>query len=120
MSENTPNRNKLMKKLSKGLLVSTPMVVAAFSMSPIANAGPSNCPAGSTYTGGICLVTSSSTPSYQRSTYQAQPEATGEAEASSYGSGTAAKGEAEASSYGSGTVDKAKGEAEAVKKRYGS
>lgn len=124
MNETTQNRKKLMKKLSKGLLVSTPMVVAAFSMSQIASAAPGNCPAGSTFSGGICLVTSSSTSTYQGSTYQgstyqAQPEAAGEAEASSYGSGTAeAKGEAEASSYGSGTVHQAKGEAEASS--YGS
>ena len=86
MSDNSQNRKKLMKKLSKGLLVSTPMVVAAFSMSQIASAAPGNCPAGSTFTGGICLVTSSSTSTYQGSTYQgstyqAQPEAAGEAEA---------------------------------------
>ena len=57
MTENMQNRSKLMKKLSKGLIVSTPLVVAAFSMSPVANA-QLNCPAGSTYSGGICLATS--------------------------------------------------------------
>jgi len=60
------SRKRLVQKLSKNLSVATPLVVAAFSMSQIATAQSSNCPAGSTYTLGICLVT---TPS------QAQPEA---------------------------------------------
>lgn len=110
---NNINRKRLVKKLSKNLSVATPLVVAAFSMSQVATAQSSNCPAGSTYTLGICLVTTPSqaqpeaqtTSSLYRSTsyqtngeaeagsaYKAQPEATGEAEA---GSAYKAKGEAE-------------------------
>ena len=110
---NNINRKRLVKKLSKNLSVATPLVVAAFSMSQVATAQSSNCPAGSTYTLGICLVTTPSqaqpeaqtTSSLYRSTsyqtngeaeagsaYKAQPEATGEAEA---GSAYKAKREAE-------------------------
>ena len=82
MSKNTQSRNKLVQKLSKNLIVATPLVVAAFGMSQVATAQAGNCPAGSTLSGGICLASST----YQAPTYQAQPEATGEAEAPSYNS----------------------------------
>ena len=128
---NNINRKRLVKKLSKNLSVATPLVVAAFSMSQVATAQSSNCPAGSTYTLGICLVTTPSqaqpeaqtTSSLYRSTsyqtngeaeagsaYKAQPEATGEAEAgSAYKAQPEATGEAEA-----GSAYKAKGEAEST------
>ncbi len=129
---NNINRKRLVKKLSKNLSVATPLVVAAFSMSQVATAQSSNCPAGSTYTLGICLVTTPSqaqpeaqtTSSLYRSTsyqtngeaeagsaYKAQPEATGEAEA---GSAYKAKGEAESTgAVYQPTSYQANGEAEA-------
>ena len=129
---NNINRKRLVKKLSKNLSVATPLVVAAFSMSQVATAQSSNCPAGSTYTLGICLVTTPSqaqpeaqtTSSLYRSTsyqtngeaeagsaYKAQPEATGEAEA---GSAYNAKGEAESTgAVYQPTSYQANGEAEA-------
>ena len=129
---NNINRKRLVKKLSKNLSVATPLVVAAFSMSQVATSQSSNCPAGSTYTLGICLVTTPSqaqpeaqtTSSLYRSTsyqtngeaeagsaYKAQPEATGEAEA---GSAYKAKGEAESTgAVYQPTSYQANGEAEA-------
>ena len=64
------SRKQLVKKLSKNLGIATPLVVAAFGMAQVATAQSSNCPAGSTYTQGVCLVTSSS---------YGQPEARSEA-----------------------------------------
>ena len=123
------SRKKLALKLSKNLGVATPLVVAAFGMAQVATAQSSNCPAGSTYTQGICLVTQSSqarpapVSTYRPageaeagSSYHAKPEAeagssykaTGEAEAgSAYKAQPEATGEAEA-----GSAYKAKGEAE--------
>ena len=104
------SRKRLVQKLSKNLSVATPLVVAAFSMSQIATAQSSNCPAGSTYTLGICLVTTPSQAQpeaqttgtiYQPTSYQATGEAepTGEAEAgSAYKAQPEATGEAEAGS----------------------
>ena len=115
------SRKRLVQKLSKNLSVATPLVVAAFSMSQIATAQSSNCPAGSTYTLGICLVTTPSQAQpeaqttgtiYQPTSYQATGEAepTGEAEAgSAYKAQPEATGEAEA-----GSAYKASGEAEAA------
>jgi len=103
MTENKQNRSRLIRKLSKSLIVSTPLVVAAFSVTQIANAQSVNCPAGSKLSSdGFCMVTS---------TYEAPTsEATGEAEAgSSYKAQPEATGEAEGSTY------KATGEAEALK-----
>jgi len=98
MTIHTQSRSRLIRKLSKGLVLSTPLVLAAFSMSPIAHAQSSNCPAGSKLSSdGFCMVTS---------TYEARPVATGEAEA---GSAHKAAGEAEA-----GSAHKAVGEAEAT------
>ena len=119
MSKNTQTRNQLMQKLSKKLVVATPLVVAAFGMSQVATAQV-NCPAGSTPSGGICLATSSNqAPTYQSPTYTAQPEATGSSykshgEAEATGSAYKAKGEAEAT----GSAYKAKGEAEATGSAY--
>ena len=113
MTENTQSRSRLIRKLSKGLVLSTPLAVAAFAMSPIANAQSSNCPAGTKLSSdGFCVVTS---------TYEARPEATGEGEAeassASHGSDYKAKGEAEgeaeASSDTYSSSYKATGEAEA-------
>ena len=115
------SRKRLVQKLSKNLSVATPLVVAAFSMSQIATAQSSNCPAGSTYTLGICLVTTPSQAQpeaqttgtiYQPTSYQAsgEAEATGEAEGSSY----KASGEAEATGEAEGSSYKASGEAEAA------
>ena len=109
MSKKTQNRSQLIQNLSKKLVVATPLVVAAFGMSQVATAQSSNCPAGSTYTGGICLASST----YQAPTYQAQPEATGEAEAQ-----PEATGEAEAGSTSFGSDYKAQGEAEATGSAY--
>ena len=103
MSDYNQSRERLARKLTKKLGVATPLVVAAFSMSQVATAQSSNCPAGSTYTLGICLVTTPSQAQpeaqttgtiYQPTSYQAsgEAEATGEAEGSSY----KASGEAEA------------------------
>ena len=103
MSDINQSRERLARKLTKKLGVATPLVVAAFSMSQVATAQSSNCPAGSTYTLGICLVTTPSQAQpeaqttgtiYQPTSYQAsgEAEATGEAEGSSY----KASGEAEA------------------------
>ena len=103
MSDFNQSRERLARKLTKKLGVATPLVVAAFSMSQVATAQSSNCPAGSTYTLGICLVTTPSQAQpeaqttgtiYQPTSYQAsgEAEATGEAEGSSY----KASGEAEA------------------------
>ena len=103
MSDFNQSRERLARKLTKKLGVATPLVVAAFSMSQVATAQSSNCPAGSTYTLGICLVTTPSQAQpeaqttgtiYQPTSYQAsgEAEATGKAEGSSY----KASGEAEA------------------------
>jgi len=130
MSKNTQSRRQLIHKLSKNLVVATPLAVAAFGMSQVATAQAGNCPAGSTLSGGICLATSSyQTPTYSAqpeaeatgSSYQAQPEA--EATGSSYqaqpeaeatGSAYKAQGEAEAT----GSAYKAQGEAEATGSAY--
>jgi len=112
MIKNPQSRSQLMQKLSKNLLVATPLVVAAFGMNQVATAQAGNCPAGSTLTGGICLATST----YQAPTYQAQPEATGEAEAA--GSAYKAAGEAEAEAEAAGSAYKATGEAEAAGSAY--
>ena len=42
------SRKRLVRKLTKKLGAATPLVVAAFSMSQVATAQSSNCPAGST------------------------------------------------------------------------
>ena len=100
------SRKRLVRKLTKKLGAATPLVVAAFSMSQVATAQSSNCPAGSTYTLGICLITTPSQAQpeaqttgtiYQPTSYQAsgEAEATGEAGA---GSAYKATGEAEAAS----------------------
>jgi len=112
MSKNTQSRSQLIQKLSKKLVVATPLVVAAFGMSQVATAQAGNCPAGSTLSGGICLATSS----YQTPTYRAQPEATGEAESSSYTASGEAEGTGEAEATGSSY--KASGEAEATGSAY--
>ena len=105
------SRKQLAKKLSKNLGMATPLVVAAFGMAQVATAQSSNCPPGSTYTQGVCLVTSSSYGQPEASTvYRPAPEAeagsahkaSGEAE----GSAHKARGEAE------GSAHKAKSEAE--------
>jgi len=84
MSKNTQTRSQLMQKLSKKLVVATPLVVAAFGMSQVATAQV-NCPAtGSAY------------------------KAKGEAEATGSDYKAKAKGAAEAA----GSAYKAKGEAE--------
>ena len=117
------SRKQLAKKLSKNLGMATPLVVAAFGMAQVATAQSSNCPPGSTYTQGICLVTSSSYGQPEASTvYRPAPEAeagsahkaSGEAEGSAHkasgeaeGSAHKASGEAEA-----GSAHKASGEAE--------
>jgi len=106
------SRKQLAKKLSKNLGMATPLVVAAFGMAQVATAQSSNCPPGSTYTQGICLVTSAprvvSTPTYRPaaeagSAYKAKGEAEGSAhKAKSEAEGSAykkAKGEAEGSAY---------------------
>ena len=121
MSDYNQSRERLARKLTKKLGVATPLVVAAFSMSQVATAQSSNCPAGSTYTLGICLVTTPSQAQpeaqttgtiYQPTSYQAsgEAEATGEAEGSSY----KASGEAEATGEAEGSSYKASGEAEAA------
>ena len=122
MSKNTQNRKQLMQKLSKKLIVATPLVVAAFGMNQMATAQAGNCPAGSTFTGGICLSTTPARAStYQAqpeattstyNSYRAQPEATGEAEAA--GSAYKPAGEAEAA----GSAYKPAGEAEATVSAY--
>ena len=104
------SRKQLAKKLSKNLGMATPLVVAAFGMAQVATAQSSNCPPGSTYTQGICLVTSAprvvSTPTYRPAAEAGSAhKASGEAEA---GSAHKASGEAEA-----GSAHKASGEAEA-------
>ena len=132
MSDFNQSRERLARKLTKKLGVATPLVVAAFSMSQVATAQSSNCPAGSTYTLGICLVTTPSQAQpeaqttgtiYQPTSYQAsgEAEATGEAEGSSYkasgeaeGSSYKASGEAEATGEAEGSSYKASGEAEAA------
>ena len=117
------SRKQLAKKLSKNLGMATPLVVAAFGMAQVATAQSSNCPPGSTYTQGVCLVTSSSYGQPEASTvYRPAPEAeagsahkaSGEAEGSAHkasgeaeGSAHKASGEAEA-----GSAHKASGEAE--------
>ena len=122
MTETSKNRSRLIRKLSKGLILSTPLVVAAFSVSPIANAQSSNCPAGSKLSSdGFCMVTSTyeaPTPeatgeAEAESTYKAQSEATGEAEArTAYKAQPEATGEAEAGSAYKAQPE-ATGEAEA-------
>ena len=104
------SRKQLAKKLSKNLGMATPLVVAAFGMAQVATAQSSNCPPGSTYSQGICLVTSAprvvSTPTYRPAAEAGSAhKASGEAEA---GSAHKASGEAEA-----GSAHKATGEAEA-------
>ena len=123
MSKNTQSRRQLAQKLSKKLAVATPLVVAAFGMSQVATAQSSNCPPGSTYTGGICLASSTyKAPNYQTTTYSAQPEATGEAEAT--GSAYKPAGEAEAQPEATGEAEatgsayKPAGEAEATGSAY--
>ena len=122
MSNISQSRKRLVQKLTKNLSVAPPLVVAAFSMSQVASAQSSNCPAGSTYTLGICLVTTPSEAQpeaqsagsiYQPTNYQApseaEAEATGEAEA---GSSYKATSEAEGSAYKA--QPEATGEAEAA------
>ena len=117
------SRKQLAKKLSKNLGMATPLVVAAFGMAQVATAQSSNCPPGSTYTQGICLVTSSSYGQPEASTvYRPAPEAeagsahkaSGEAEGSAHkASGEAEAGSAhKASGEAEGSAHKARGEAE--------
>jgi len=133
MSENSQNRIRLIRKLSKGLVLSTPLTLAAFSISTVANAQSVNCPAGSKLDGGVCMVTSTyqapspeasgeaeAVTSTYSSSYQAQPEAAGEAETgSAYKAQPEATGEAGAGSAykaqpeATGSSYKASGEAEA-------
>ena len=118
------SRKQLAKKLSKNLGMATPLVVAAFGMAQVATAQSSNCPPGSTYTQGVCLVTSSSYGQPEASTvYRPAPEAeagsahkaSGEAEGSAHkASGEAEAGSAhKASGEAEGSAHKASGEAEA-------
>ena len=133
MSENSQNRTRLIRKLWKGLVLSTPLTLAAFSISTVANAQSVNCPAGSKLDGGVCMVTSTyqapspevsgeaeAVTSTYSSSYQAQPEAAGEAETgSAYKAQPEATGEAGAGSAykaqpeATGSSYKASGEAEA-------
>ena len=117
------SRKQLAKKLSKNLGMATPLVVAAFGMAQVATAQSSNCPPGSTYTQGICLVTSSSYGQPEASTVsRPAPEAeagsahkaSGEAEGSAHkASGEAEAGSAhKASGEAEGSAHKARGEAE--------
>lgn len=104
MSEATNIRDRLLSKLTKGLVLSTPLVVAAFSMSSIAHAQTSNCPEGSKLSSdGFCMVDT---------TAPALPEATGEAEGSSAHAGSDYKAQAEATGEAeSGSAYKAQPEA---------
>ena len=117
------SRKQLAKKLSKNLGMATPLVVAAFGMAQVATAQSSNCPPGSTYTQGVCLVTSSSYGQPEASTVsRPAPEAeagsahkaSGEAEGSAHkASGEAEAGSAhKASGEAEGSAHKARGEAE--------
>ena len=117
------SRKQLAKKLSKNLGMATPLVVAAFGMAQVATAQSSNCPPGSTYTQGICLVTSSSYGQPEASTVnRPAPEAeagsahkaSGEAEGSAHKASGEAEGSAhKASGEAEGSAHKASGEAEA-------
>ena len=123
------SRKHLVQKLSKNLGVATPLVVAAFGMAQVATAQSTNCPPGSTFSQGVCLVTSSSQARPEAESTGSAYKSTGEAEAASSahkptgeaeaGSAYKAKGEAEGSAHkakgeaeGSAYKSKAKGEAE--------
>ena len=106
------SRKQLAKKLSKNLGMATPLVVAAFGMAQVATAQSSNCPPGSTYTQGVCLVTSSSYGQPEASTVS-RPAPEAEAGSAHKASGEAEGSARKASGEAEGSAHKASGEAEA-------
>ena len=106
------SRKQLAKKLSKNLGMATPLVVAAFGMAQVATAQSSNCPPGSTYTQGVCLVTSSSYGQPEASTVN-RPAPEAEAGSAHKASGEAEGSAHKASGEAEGSAHKARGEAEA-------
>jgi len=106
------SRKQLAKKLSKNLGMATPLVVAAFGMAQVATAQSSNCPPGSTYTQGVCLVTSSSYGQPEASTVN-RPAPEAEAGSAHKASGEAEGSAHKASGEAEGSAHKASGEAEA-------
>jgi hypothetical protein len=137
MTSNAKSRDKLLKNLSKGLLLSTPLLVAGFGIAQSAIAAGA-CPPGSTRdSDGYCMVSSSavvaSRPTYATTRHVARPEAykaqaealpevkvyTAKAEAAPEAVAAKAKGEAEAASAEAKPEAEAKGEGEAEAKGEG-